>query len=108
LAGDPVATMPVLLARAAPAYFGALALALLLPHLFGLRDSRLFWAWLLLWLAALVRTAGYVTGVSQGAGASGLVTLDVLSAALWAAAWAVHLVTLRQIAPDELRWPPEP
>lgn len=108
LAGDPGATMPVLLARAAPAYFGALALALLLPHLFGLRDSRLFWAWLLLWLAALVRTAGYVTGVSQGAGASGLVTLDVLSAALWAAAWAVHLVTLRQIAPDEIRWPHEP
>jgi putative peptide zinc metalloprotease protein len=97
------------LAAAAPAYFGALALAMLLPHLFGLQDSRLFWSWGLLWLAALVRTAAYVVALRepQPSGAN-LPFLDVLSAALWAAAWLVHLATLRQIAPDEIRWPQEP
>lgn len=99
----------VALVKAAPAYFGALALALLLPHLFGLQDSRLFWAWGLLWLAALARTAAYVAGVRDPSGTHiGLPLLDVLSAALWAAAWLVHLATLRQIALDEIAWPHEP
>jgi putative peptide zinc metalloprotease protein len=97
------------LAAAAPAYFGALALAMLLPHLFGLQDSRLFWSWGLLWLAALVRTAAYVVALREPVGNGGnLPFLDLLSAALWAAAWLVHLATLRQIAPDEIRWPQEP
>jgi putative peptide zinc metalloprotease protein len=107
LASDPAAGTLALLAQAAPAYFGALALALLLPHLFGLRDSRLFWAWLLLWMAALVRTAAYVTGLSAPDN-PWLPVEDVLSAALWAAAWMVHLATLRQVAPDEIRWPHRP
>jgi putative peptide zinc metalloprotease protein len=104
----PGAAPLVLLVEAAPAYFGALALALLLPHLLGLKDSRLFWSWALLWLAVLARTAAYVAGVSAPEGRhQGLPSLDVLSAALWAASWLVHLATLRQIAPDEIRWPHE-
>jgi putative peptide zinc metalloprotease protein len=88
---------------AAPAYFGALALALLLPHLFDLHDSRLIWSWLLMWAAALFQTAAYVTDLA------GIVSaLDVLAAALWAGTWLVHLATLRQIAPDEIAWPHEP
>ena len=34
--------------------------------------------------------------------------LDALAAGLWAAAWLVHLATLRQIAPDESAWPHAP
>jgi putative peptide zinc metalloprotease protein len=88
---------------AAPAYFGALALALLFPHLFDLRDSRLIWSWALLWLAALFQTAAYVADISGRAR-----IFDLLAAGLWAASWLVHLATLRQIAPDEIDWPDEP
>ncbi|MDQ2997514.1 MAG: cyclic nucleotide-binding domain-containing protein, partial [Chloroflexota bacterium] len=91
------------IASAAPAYFGALALALLFPHLFDLRDSRLIWSWALMWLATLMQTAAYVADIS------GHVTMfDVLAAGLWAASWLVHLATLRQIAPDEIDWPDAP
>lgn len=91
------------IAAAAPAYFGAVALALLLPHLFDLADSRLVWSWALLWCAGLAQTAAYVAEL--GARAS---PLGLLAAGLWAAAWLVHLATLRQIAPDEIAWPHEP
>lgn len=87
------------LAMAAPAYFGALALALLLQHLFGLADSRLVWAWALLWAGALVKTAGYVTDL-RGSG----LALDVLGSGLWATAWLVHLATLRHLTLREFRW----
>ena len=93
----------VQIASAAPAYFGALALALLLPHLFDLHDSRLLWSWVLMWCAALVQTAAYVADLAHMASA-----LDVLAAGLWAGTWLVHLATLRQIAPDEIVWPHEP
>jgi putative peptide zinc metalloprotease protein len=99
----PSAGPVVYIVAGAPAYFGALAVALLLPHLFGLHDSRLIWSWGLFWLAALVETAAYIAGISGPA-----VALDTLAAALWAAAWLVHLATLRQIAPDEIAWPHEP
>jgi putative peptide zinc metalloprotease protein len=91
------------IAVAAPAYFGALALALLLPHLFDLRDSRLIWSWGLMWLAVLAQTAAYVGDISRVK-----TILDPLAAGLWAATWLVHLATLRQIAPDEIMWPHEP
>jgi putative peptide zinc metalloprotease protein len=91
------------IAVAAPAYFGALALALLFPHLFDLRDSRLIWSWALMWLATLIQTAAYVADISGRA-----TIFDVLAAGLWAAAWLVHLATLRQIAPDEIDWPDAP
>ncbi|MDW8214263.1 MAG: cyclic nucleotide-binding protein, partial [Roseiflexaceae bacterium] len=88
----PSAGAPAWLAMAAPAYFGALALALLLQHLFGLADSRLVWAWALLWAGALVKTAGYITDL-RGSG----LALDVLGSGLWATAWLVHLTTLRHL-----------
>ncbi len=91
------------IAIAAPAYFGALALALLFPHLFDLRDSRLIWSWALMWLAALIQTAAYVADISGRA-----TIFDLLAAGLWAATWLVHLATLRQIAPDEIDWPDAP
>lgn len=87
----------------APAYFGALAIALLLPHLFGLHDSRLIWSWGLFWVAALAETLAYVMHLR-----SPTYEFDTLAAALWAAAWMVHLATLRQITPDEIRWPHAP
>lgn len=91
------------IAIAAPAYFGALALALLFPHLFDLRDSRLIWSWALMWLATLMQTAAYVADISGRA-----TIFDMLAAGLWAASWLVHLATLRQIAPDEIAWPDAP
>ena len=93
----------VQIAIAAPAYFGALALALLFPLLFDLRDSRLIWSWALLWLAALMQTTAYVADISGHD-----TVFDVLAAGLWAATWLVHLATLRQIAPDEIDWPDAP
>ncbi len=90
-------------AAAAPAYFGAVALALLLPHLFDLADSRLVWSWALLWCAGLAQTAAYTAELGARD-----TPLSLLAAGLWAAAWLVHLATLRQIAPDEIAWPHEP
>ncbi len=51
----------------------------------------------LFWLAALAETAAYIANLGSQA-----IALDTLAAALWAAAWMVHLATLRQIAPDEI------
>jgi putative peptide zinc metalloprotease protein len=103
LAAAPLGPPVRQIAAAAPAYFGALALALLFPHLFDLRDSRLIWSWALMWLAALFQTAAYVADISGRAR-----IFDLLAAGLWAASWLVHLATLRQIAPDEIDWPDEP
>jgi len=103
LTAAPLGAPMTQIAAAAPAYFGALALALLFPHLFDLRDSRLIWSWALMWLAALVQTAAYVAGIGGRAR-----IFDLLAAGLWAASWLVHLATLRQIAPDEIAWPDEP
>jgi hypothetical protein len=97
--GSPVLQIMI----AAPAYFGALALALLFPHLFDLRDSRLIWSWALMWLAALIQTSAYVADISGRA-----TIFDLLAPGLWAATWLVHLATLRQIAPDEIDWPDAP
>ncbi|MFN8477550.1 MAG: cyclic nucleotide-binding domain-containing protein [Kouleothrix sp.] len=90
-------------AVAVPAYCGALALALLLPRLFDLYDSRLIWSWVLIWCATLVYTAAYVADLSGRPSA-----LGILAAGLWAGAWLVQLATLRQIMPDEVTWPHEP
>lgn len=95
----PSAGMLAWLAMAAPAYFGALALALLLQHLFGLADSRLVWAWALGWAGMLVKTSGYIAALN-GRG----LALDALSSGLWATAWLVHLATLRHLTLHEFRW----
>lgn len=92
----------------APAYFGAVALALFLPHLLSLRESRVVWAWLLLWCAALAETVSYVWSIQSVAATPGIVAavpmLDTLAPALWAGAWLVHLALLRQIAFHEVEW----
>src|SRR5262249_17303045 len=75
----------------------------LLPHLLGLHDSRLIWSWGLFWFATLAETAAYIANLGGPA-----IPLDTLAAALWAAAWMVHLATLRQIAPDEIPRPHQP
>jgi putative peptide zinc metalloprotease protein len=83
----------------APAYFGAMALALMLPRLFDLRDSRMLWPWLLLWIGILADTCAYIINIMRP-----LVWLDIVVAGVWAATWLIHLATLRQITPDELDW----
>ncbi|GAB4210050.1 MAG: cyclic nucleotide-binding domain-containing protein [Roseiflexaceae bacterium] len=90
----------VALLLAGPAYFATLALGLLLPLLFALRDSRLIWSWSLAWAAILVELVAYVADLTLR-----IPALDVLAAALWAAGGLVHVATLRQIAPAELDWP---
>lgn len=101
LQARPTAPAPLLaLLGAAPVYFATLALGLLLPLLFALRDSRLLWSWALIWVAVLVELLAYLADLSAG-----LPALDTLAAGLWAAAGLVHLATLHQIALAELRWP---
>jgi putative peptide zinc metalloprotease protein len=101
----PLSTPFFQIAAAAPAYFGALGLALLVPYVRSLQDSRLFWPWVLLWLAILAETAAYIFELGQVAlGRPWTPWPDTLAAGLWAAAWLIHLTTLRQITPDELHW----
>ncbi|PMP83178.1 MAG: cyclic nucleotide-binding protein [Roseiflexus castenholzii] len=95
----PTAGALAWLAMAAPAYFGALALALLLQHLFGLADSRLIWSWALLWASTLVKTAGYIADL-RGDG----LALDVLGAGLWTTSWLVHGAILRHLTLREFHW----
>ncbi len=105
----PMAPFVVIVAIAAPVYCGALALALLLPHLSGLRDSRLIWSWLPLWLAIGVQTGTYALRLTPDRSATALVIgLDILTAGLWMVAWCTHYVTLRTFAPQSLSWPSQP
>lgn len=87
----------------APGYFGAVAFALFIPHLIGLYDSRLFWAWALTWLASLLQTIDYIVNLETR-----ILWLDTIVAGTWAAAWIVHLATLRQITLHELEWVVQP
>jgi putative peptide zinc metalloprotease protein len=90
------------------ACLGLLALALLLPHLMGLRDSRLLWCWLLVWAGIAVQTVDYVLAMLPDTRDLPVaVTLNILAAGFWATAWSVHYVTLRGISPHDLVWPAE-
>ncbi|HEU5087361.1 MAG TPA: cyclic nucleotide-binding domain-containing protein, partial [Roseiflexaceae bacterium] len=82
---------------------GAMALALMLPRLFDLRDSRMLWPWFVLWIGILAETVGYILNIARP-----VVWLDILVAGLWATSWLIHLATLRQITPAELHWTHEP
>ena len=94
---------------AAPVYLGAMALALQLPHLLGQRDSRLGWSWLLLWGAIAVHTGTYAFELEIALRSTALAqALELLASGLWAAAWAIHYVTLRSPSPRTLTWPSAP
>lgn len=94
---------------AAPVYYSAVALALLLPQVAGLRDSRLLWSWLLLWLGIAAQTVAYVLGLlTTWAGTPPAFAAALLASGLWAAAWCSHYVALRQGAPRTLSWPLAP
>ncbi|MGQ9526241.1 MAG: cyclic nucleotide-binding domain-containing protein [Chloroflexus sp.] len=97
------------LIAAVPVYSGLIGQALLLPLLISLRDARLFWSWLLLWFGILVQIGSYLLELLPiWRNTPPALTLLVLAAGLWAAAWATHLVTLRNISLNELSWALEP
>jgi putative peptide zinc metalloprotease protein len=94
---------------ATPVYTSAVALALLLPQVAGLRDSRLLWSWLLLWAGIAVQTVAYVLGLLRDwQGEPVALSLAVLASGLWAAAWCSHYVALRQVMARGVSWPLEP
>ncbi|WP_298482021.1 cyclic nucleotide-binding domain-containing protein [uncultured Chloroflexus sp.] len=97
------------LIAAVPIYSGVIGQALLLPLLISLRDARLFWSWLLLWFGILAQISSYLLELLPTWRNTPLtLTLLVLAAGLWAAAWATHLVTLRGISLSGLNWPLQP
>lgn len=98
----PSMGLPGAIAAGAPASFGVMAAALWLPYFFALHDSRLAWAWALLWIGMLTATAAYIVGL-----VAPRAWLDLLAASLWAGSWSIHLALVRQLSFDELTWPHE-
>ncbi|GAB4438874.1 MAG: cyclic nucleotide-binding domain-containing protein [Chloroflexi bacterium OHK40] len=95
--------------NAAPVYTSAMALALLLPQVAGLHESRLLASWLLLWVGIAAQTPAYVLELLPAWRGSAVAhAAVVLAAGLWAAAWCSHLVVLRQGVSRSLSWPMEP
>jgi putative peptide zinc metalloprotease protein len=106
--GQPNLPFAVALIEAAPIYLSAVALALLLPHLIELLDSRLVWAWSMLWLGIVVQTAAYLLELLPAwRGGPQALALTILAAGLWAGAWCVHYVTLKRVSHHDLSWPIE-
>ncbi len=92
--------------EASPVYLSVVALALLLPQLIGLRDSRLLWCWLLLWLGIAAQTASYLLQLQPAwRNTPPAIAAHTLASGLWAAAWCTHYLTLRQISTRGLSWP---
>ncbi|MCG8349627.1 MAG: cyclic nucleotide-binding domain-containing protein [Chloroflexales bacterium] len=90
---------------ALPIYCGAAALALLLPHLLGLRDSDLFWCWLPVYIGVGGQIAAYAFALrSDMIGTPLDLALNTFAAGMWVTAWSVHYVTLRGLSPDDLVW----
>ncbi|NTW00224.1 MAG: cyclic nucleotide-binding domain-containing protein, partial [Oscillochloris sp.] len=95
--------------EAAPIYLSIVALALLLPQLIGLRDSRLLWCWLLLWLGIAAQTVSYLLELLPvWRNTPPAIAMLTLSSGLWAAAWCTHYLTLRQISTYDLIWKFQP
>lgn len=108
-AAQPGARFVWVVFEAAPIYLSVVALALLLPQLIGLRDSRLLWCWLLLWLGIAAQTVSYLLQLLPAwRGTPQAIAAHTLSSGLWAAAWFTHYLTLRQISTRGLSWPLQP
>ncbi|MEI7770153.1 MAG: cyclic nucleotide-binding domain-containing protein [Chloroflexales bacterium] len=106
---QPGARFAWVVVEAAPIYLSVVALALLLPQLIGLRDSRLLWCWLLLWLGIAAQTVSYLMELLPAwRNTPPALAALTLSSGLWAAAWATHYLTLRQISTRGLSWPLQP
>jgi len=106
---QPASPFVWLVIQATPVYSSLIALALLLPLLVGLHDSRLRWSWLLLWLGIGAQTASYMLELLPAwRNTPPAIAAMVLAAGLWAAAWCSHLVALRQIGRRDISWPLEP
>ncbi|NJN17716.1 MAG: cyclic nucleotide-binding domain-containing protein [Oscillochloris sp.] len=94
---------------AVPVYAGIVALALLLPLLISLRDSRLRWSWMLLGLGIGWQIVSYLLELLPAwRNSPPAVAILVLSSGLWCAAWSSHYVALRQVHTRALNWPLEP
>jgi putative peptide zinc metalloprotease protein len=108
-ADDPGGPFVAHILAAAPVYTSTVALALLLPQVAGLRDSRLLWSWLLLWLGIAAQTGAYVLELLDAwRGTPAALAAAVLASGLWTAAWCSHYVALRQAASRGPGWPPNP
>ncbi len=105
----PTASPGTLVLLAAPVYTSTVALALLLPLVAGLHDSRLIWSWLLLWAGIATQAAAYLLELlaDPELTPTALAAL-VLAAGLWCAAWCAHLVALRQPPQLGLHWSLDP
>lgn len=94
---------------AGPVYLSFVALALLMPQLASLGDSRLRWSWILLWLGIAAQTVSYLLEILPGwRNTPPALAALVLAAGLWAAAWCTHYVTLRRLSTRGLNWPLQP
>lgn len=91
---------------ATPVYASMVALALLLPLVVSLHDSRQRWSWLLLWVGMIVQAGAYLLEIRAGEASTPLtLAAVVLASGLWAAAWVSHVIALRQPTPLRLSWP---
>ncbi|PDW03827.1 cyclic nucleotide-binding domain-containing protein [Candidatus Viridilinea mediisalina] len=91
---------------AMPVYASMVALALLLPLVVSLHDSRQRWSWLLLWMGMIVQAGAYLLEIRAGADSTPATLAAVVWASgLWAAAWVSHVIALRQPTPLRLHWP---
>jgi putative peptide zinc metalloprotease protein len=105
----PPAPFMTMVLKAAPVYTSVVALALLLPLVTGMHDSRLLWSWLVLWAGIALQAAAYVLNVLQNRESTPLtVAVAVLASGLWAAAWCSHVVALRQLPSRAAGWPLQP
>lgn len=91
-----------LILRSTPVFLGIVVLALALPVVLSLRDSRVFWGRVLLWFAAAGQTVSYLLDIMPGIDETLARSADIAAAGIWCAAWGVHLLALRQLSFDGL------
>ncbi|RRR74416.1 MAG: cyclic nucleotide-binding domain-containing protein [Candidatus Viridilinea halotolerans] len=93
---------------ATPVYASMVALALLLPLVVSLHDSRQRWSWFLLWTGMVMQAGAYLLELHTSSRIMpASLAAVVLASGLWAAAWLAHIVALRQPTALILNWPVE-